>query len=44
MANENIEKIIDKLDEEQQGQFQIIIQKKKKKYLENEKFDSDDEK
>lgn len=44
MANENIEKIIDKLDEEQQGQFQIIIQNTKKKYLENEKFDSDDEK
>ena len=31
MANENIEKIIDKLDEEQQGQFQIIIQNTKKK-------------
>ena len=44
MANENIEQIIQKLDENQQNEFEKIIQNTKKKYLQNNKLESEDEK
>ena len=44
MANENIEKIIKILDENQQKEFEKIIQNTKKKYSQKNKLESDEEK
>ena len=45
MANENMEQIINKvLNENQQKQFKKIIENTKKKYSQNKKLESDEEK
>ena len=43
MANENMEQIIKKLDENQQKEFENIIINNQKKYLPKNKIDSEDE-
>ena len=45
MANENMEQIINKvLNENQQKQFKKIIENTKKKYSQNKKLESEEEK